>query len=380
MLDREGNLRRHLAGVFVTRAAGLNENRAAVADCPVVGDGFPLPPMATIDRSLPRSRTATTPSARNTASAFSASDQSTVAMGGNENLSPMTQRVDGGTIFVQAGGPRDENAGKVPPQVTLAVEHYNRLVRVLDRDVPVKMELDIQAQFHDEDRHERHQRRRRDCRAPTCQRDRAARRASRQLALVDRRDRQRRRRRGHDGSDAHPQDRRAPSRGAPSGSRSGAARSRATWVSRLRAGTPRRCGKAQAGTPEALRLLQPGQRHRTHPRRLDAGQRGDHADLRAVDRTAARSRRQRARAAIDIGIRLRAVRRHRHSRVPVHSGSARVQLADPPLQHGHARPRAARRSRADVHRPGELRLQHGDAQLRAATQSDATAGDASNQQ
>ena len=78
------------------------------------------------------------------------SDQSIVAMGGNENLSPMTQRPDGGTIFVQAGGPRDENAGKVPPQVTLAVEHYNRLVRVLDRGLPVKMEIDIQAQFHDE--------------------------------------------------------------------------------------------------------------------------------------------------------------------------------------------------------------------------------------
>jgi carboxypeptidase Q len=78
------------------------------------------------------------------------SDQSTVPMGGNENLSPMTQRVDGGTIFVQAGGPRDENAGKVPPQITLAVEHYNRLVRLLDRGVPVKMEIDVQAQFHDE--------------------------------------------------------------------------------------------------------------------------------------------------------------------------------------------------------------------------------------
>jgi Zn-dependent M28 family amino/carboxypeptidase len=71
-------------------------------------------------------------------------------MGGNENLSPMTQRPDGGTIFVQAGGPRDENAGKVPPQVTLAVEHYNRLIRVLDRGLPVKVELDIQTQFHDE--------------------------------------------------------------------------------------------------------------------------------------------------------------------------------------------------------------------------------------
>ena len=134
------------------------------------------------------------------------SDQSMVAMGGNENLSPMTQRVDGGTIFVQAGGPRDENAGKVPPQVTLAVEHYNRLVRVLDRGLPVKMEIDIQRRVPRRDRHERDQRRRRAARIRPGQRNRAARRASRQLALVDGRHGQRRRRRGHDGGDAHPQD------------------------------------------------------------------------------------------------------------------------------------------------------------------------------
>lgn len=78
------------------------------------------------------------------------SDQSTVAMGGNENLSPMTQRVDGGTVFVTGGGPRDENAGNVPPQITLAVEHYNRLIRVLDKGLPVKVELNVQTQFHDE--------------------------------------------------------------------------------------------------------------------------------------------------------------------------------------------------------------------------------------
>jgi carboxypeptidase Q len=78
------------------------------------------------------------------------SDASIVPMGGNENLSPMTQRVDGGTVFVQSGGPRDENAGKVPPQVTLAVEQYNRMVRLLDRGLPVKAEIDIQAEFHDE--------------------------------------------------------------------------------------------------------------------------------------------------------------------------------------------------------------------------------------
>ncbi|HEY6400117.1 MAG TPA: M20/M25/M40 family metallo-hydrolase, partial [Blastocatellia bacterium] len=61
-----------------------------------------------------------------------------------------TQRTDGGTIFVQSGGPRDQNAGKVPPQVTLAVEHYNRMIRILEKNAPVKVELNIQAKFHDE--------------------------------------------------------------------------------------------------------------------------------------------------------------------------------------------------------------------------------------
>ena len=70
---------------------------------------------------------------------------------GGSDLSWQTQRTDGGTIFVQSGGPRDTaNAGKVPPQVVLAVEHYNRLVRILERNVPVKIELNIQATFHDE--------------------------------------------------------------------------------------------------------------------------------------------------------------------------------------------------------------------------------------
>ena len=60
------------------------------------------------------------------------------------------QHTDGGTIFVQSGGTRDQNAGKVPPQVVLAVEHYNRMIRILEKGVPVKAELNIQAQFHNE--------------------------------------------------------------------------------------------------------------------------------------------------------------------------------------------------------------------------------------
>jgi carboxypeptidase Q len=70
---------------------------------------------------------------------------------GDNQMSWMTQRADGGTIFVQAGGPFDSaNAGKVLPQVTLTVEHYNRILRIMEKNIPVRVELDIAASFRDE--------------------------------------------------------------------------------------------------------------------------------------------------------------------------------------------------------------------------------------
>jgi carboxypeptidase Q len=65
-------------------------------------------------------------------------------------LSAQQQRTDGGTIFPSGGGSRGEDAGQGLPTVTLAVEHYNRMVRILDKGVPVKVELNIQAKFFDE--------------------------------------------------------------------------------------------------------------------------------------------------------------------------------------------------------------------------------------
>ncbi|MCG3159327.1 MAG: hypothetical protein JMDDDDMK_00313 [Acidobacteria bacterium] len=87
--------------------------------------------------------------AEGVAAAFDRGSDSFMSAGGSD-LTWQTQRTDGGTIFVQSGGPRDQNAGKVPPQVTLAVEHYNRMVRILEKNIPVKVELNIQARFHDE--------------------------------------------------------------------------------------------------------------------------------------------------------------------------------------------------------------------------------------
>jgi hypothetical protein len=69
---------------------------------------------------------------------------------GGSDMSWETQRVDGGTVFVGSGGSREPNAPPVPVQVTLAVEHYNRMVRILEKGVPVKVELDVRVKFHDE--------------------------------------------------------------------------------------------------------------------------------------------------------------------------------------------------------------------------------------
>jgi carboxypeptidase Q len=84
---------------------------------------------------------------------------------------------DGGTVFVQSAtapstntstnfsgagargggfGPRGPNAyalkpPAMPPQITLAAEDYNRLVRMLQQGVALKMEVDLKVKFHSED-------------------------------------------------------------------------------------------------------------------------------------------------------------------------------------------------------------------------------------
>jgi carboxypeptidase Q len=70
-----------------------------------------------------------------------------IAAGGSD-LSWQQQHLDAGTIFVQAASSGRDGAGV--PEVTLAVEHYNRMVRLLDHNLPVKVELNVQTKFDDE--------------------------------------------------------------------------------------------------------------------------------------------------------------------------------------------------------------------------------------
>ena len=76
------------------------------------------------------------------------SDSLTASVG--SDLTIQQQRTDGGTVFPSGGGSRTTDPATVLPTVTLAVEHYNRMIRVLDKGVPVKVELNLQTRFHEE--------------------------------------------------------------------------------------------------------------------------------------------------------------------------------------------------------------------------------------
>jgi hypothetical protein len=73
-------------------------------------------------------------------------------------------RGDGGTIFVQSAAmpaPADASFDRRPrpyspdakliPQASLAAEHYNRIVRMVTKGVPVELEVQITAKFQDQD-------------------------------------------------------------------------------------------------------------------------------------------------------------------------------------------------------------------------------------
>jgi carboxypeptidase Q len=59
-------------------------------------------------------------------------------------------RSESGTVFAQAGGSRDPKDPVPSPMVVLTPEHYNRIARLLDHKIPVKLEFDIQARFVDD--------------------------------------------------------------------------------------------------------------------------------------------------------------------------------------------------------------------------------------
>lgn len=62
-------------------------------------------------------------------------------------------RGDGGTVFAASGGLRevkDKDKPAVPCTIALTPEHYNRILRLSQKKIPVKLEIEVAAKFYDE--------------------------------------------------------------------------------------------------------------------------------------------------------------------------------------------------------------------------------------
>jgi carboxypeptidase Q len=59
-------------------------------------------------------------------------------------------RSEGGTVFGGSAGSHDPKDPVSPPTVVITPEHYNRICRLIEHKIPVKLEFDIQTKFQDE--------------------------------------------------------------------------------------------------------------------------------------------------------------------------------------------------------------------------------------
>ena len=64
-------------------------------------------------------------------------------------LEPGNGRGDSGSVLTGGGGPRNPKDPPVPPQLSVATEHYNRLARLVEKGTPVTIEVDVRNSFHD---------------------------------------------------------------------------------------------------------------------------------------------------------------------------------------------------------------------------------------
>jgi hypothetical protein len=63
-------------------------------------------------------------------------------------LRPGTGNSTGGNVFVGGGGSRAADAPRATPQVVLTPEHYGRIYRIIEKGMPVRMELDVKNTFY----------------------------------------------------------------------------------------------------------------------------------------------------------------------------------------------------------------------------------------
>ena len=66
-------------------------------------------------------------------------------------LRPGTGNSTGGNVFVGGAGSREANAPRAVPQISLTPEHYGRIYRILEKGLPVRMEMDVKNTFYNTD-------------------------------------------------------------------------------------------------------------------------------------------------------------------------------------------------------------------------------------
>jgi carboxypeptidase Q len=57
---------------------------------------------------------------------------------------------DGGTMTVMAGGSRDPKDAPVLPRLAVDIEHYGRILRTLEKNIPVTLRINIANKFYDD--------------------------------------------------------------------------------------------------------------------------------------------------------------------------------------------------------------------------------------
>ena len=149
VLTQPARVVRLLEGPVILRMEGPNMREAETTPVPPApraggGGGGNAPSAATFRRKVEEFY-----KTEGVVALFDRGSDSDMALGGSD-LTWLTQRTDGGTIFPNGSGARDANAGQAVPSVTLAVEHYNRMLRVLEKGVPVRVELNVESRFYDE--------------------------------------------------------------------------------------------------------------------------------------------------------------------------------------------------------------------------------------
>jgi hypothetical protein len=59
-------------------------------------------------------------------------------------------RGTGGILYAEGGGSWEAGAPNPPPRISLAPEQYDRLCRLAEKKIPVRIELEMEAKFHDD--------------------------------------------------------------------------------------------------------------------------------------------------------------------------------------------------------------------------------------